>query len=99
MDAKPASACPKQMDSQINWLQFQRNAGNLSVETDVEPRLVTGVPQGAAPHQPSLCLLQPVGQRKGGNRLGMSMGPYPLLLLPCTICFRLFCNQESGVDY
>lgn len=29
-DAKPASACPKQMGSQISWLQFQRNAGSLS---------------------------------------------------------------------
>lgn len=29
-DAKPASACPRQMGSQISWLQFQRNAGSLS---------------------------------------------------------------------
>lgn len=29
-DAKPASACRKQMGSQISWLQFWRSAGNLS---------------------------------------------------------------------
>lgn len=29
-DAKFASACPKQMGSQINWLQFWRNTGRLS---------------------------------------------------------------------
>lgn len=56
----------------------------------VEPRPVTGVPRGAAPQQPSLYPLQPVGQKQGANGPGNQHG---LLTLFC-------CYQGSyALDY
>lgn len=65
----------------------------------VEPRLVTGVPQGAALQPFSLHPLQKWARSMEQLGWEAAWAPHPLLLLPGIICFRLFPNQGSCADY
>lgn len=98
-DAKPASACPKQMGSQISWLQFQRNAGSLSDRALVwSPDLSQECTKELLCSSPHFACCNQRARNKEQRGWEPSWTAHPLLLLPGIICFRLFHKQGSAAD-